>query len=66
MARVNKRVKDNKDNPIGIEQPILFSDHSILEVSFPNGQREELTANVIAEKMISQVDSDRYHYQVLK
>ena len=57
MARVTKRVKDNEGNPRGIEHPTFFADHSLYEVSFP-GQTEDLTANVIAENMLSQVDSE--------
>ena len=58
MTRVTTRVKDNVDNPRGIEHPTLFVDHLLYEVSFPNGRTEELTANVIAENMLSQADSE--------
>ena len=37
MARFTKPVKYNDDNPIGIENPTLFADHSIYKVSFLNG-----------------------------
>ena len=53
MARFTKPVKDNDDNPIGIENPTLFADHSIYKVSFLNGWTEGLTANVIAENILS-------------
>ena len=66
MDRFTKRVKDNEGNPIGIEQPALFADHYLYEVSFMNDRAEELTANAIAENMIFQVDSQVHHYQVLK
>ena len=36
MARVIKKVKYNEGNSRGIEHPILFSDHSLYEVLFPN------------------------------
>ena len=65
MSRVTKRVKDNEDIPKWIEHPILFADHSLYEVSFTNVQTGELTAKVIAENMISQVDSELHHYQVV-
>ena len=55
MVRVTNRVKDNRGNPGGIGHPTLFAYHSLYEVSFPNGRIEELTANVIAENMLSQV-----------
>ena len=38
ISRVTKRVRDNNGNPRGIEQPELFADHSLYEVSFPNGR----------------------------
>ena len=65
MARVTKRVKQNKVNPRGIECPTFFAGHSLYEVSFPNDQTEEPTANVIAKNMPFQVDSEVHHYQVI-
>ena len=44
----------------------MFVCHSLYEVSFPNDLTEELTENVIAENMLSQVDSYGHHYQLLK
>ena len=66
MSRFTNRVKDNEGNPRGVEHPALFADHSIYEISFPNGQMEELAENLIAENMLSQVDSEGHHYQLLK
>ena len=40
MARVTKRVKDDEDNPRGIEYPTLFVDYSLYEVWFTNGKTE--------------------------
>ena len=65
MARVTKRVKYNEGDLRGIENPILFEDHSLYVVSFSNGQTEDLTARVTAENMLSQVDPEGHHYQVL-
>ena len=56
MAIVTKQVKDNRGNPRGIEHPILFADHSLYEVSFTNGQTEDLTLKVISENMLPQLD----------
>ena len=61
MARVTKCLKANEDKPRGIEHPTLFSDHSLYEVSFTNGQTEELIDNVIAESMLSHVDSEGHY-----
>ena len=65
MSKYTKHVKDIDGNPRGIEHPALFADHSLYEVSFPNGRTEELTENVITESMLSRVDSEGNHYQVL-
>ena len=66
MAIFTKRVKENEGNPRGIEHNTLFTDQSLNEVSFINGRTEDLTANMIAENMLSQVDSEGNHYQELK
>ena len=66
MSRVTNSVKDNEGNPRDIEHPKLFSDHSLYEVSFLNGQTEEMTANVIDENVLSQLYSEGHHHQVLK
>ena len=65
MNRVTKRVNDDDGKSGGIEHPILFTDHSLYQVSFPNVRTEELIANMIAKHMLSQVDSEGHHYQVL-
>ena len=44
----------------------MFVDHSLYELLFSNGQTEYLTANMIDENILSQVDPDGYHHQVLK
>ena len=66
MVRVTSRVKDNKGNPRGIEQTYFLADHSFYLVSFTNGRTEDLTENVISENMLSRVDSEGHHYEVLK
>ena len=66
MARVTKNVKYNEGKPRGIEHPKLFADHSLYEVSFPNGQTEDLTEKVITDNMLFQVDSEEHHYSLLK
>ena len=66
MGRVTKCVTDREGNPRGIQKTTLFADNSLYEVSFTNGRTEELTANVISEIMLTQVDSEGHHYQVIK
>ena len=40
-------------------------DKSLYEVEYPDGMTEQLIANIIAENMMSQVESEVHHYQVL-
>ena len=55
-ARVTNRVNYNKGNTRGSEQPAFYTDQKLYEVSLSNGQTKELTANVISENMLSQID----------
>ena len=56
MAGVTKNVDSNEGDPRGIEHLNLSADHSLYEVSFPNGLTEDFTANVISDHVIFQVD----------
>ena len=40
-------------------------DKSLHEVEYPYGTTEQLADNIIAEYMMSQVDSEGHHYKVL-
>ena len=40
-------------------------DKSVYEVKYPDRTAEQLTTKIIAENLISQVDSEGHHYQVL-
>ena len=64
MAKVMKRIRSSDSNCDGnAYNPLL--DHSIYQVEFSDGTTEELTANVIAENMLSGCDSQGVHYQIL-
>ena len=65
MGRVTKRVRDNEGNVMGTPSNNPLTNHSLYEVEFPDGHTEELQYNIIAENMMSQVDSEGHHYQVL-
>ena len=58
FARVTKRLKDHRGNPIGTahDNPIL--DTRMYEVEFADGQKQSLSANVIAENMFASVDEE--------
>ena len=38
---------------------------SLYGFEYPDGTTEQLVANIIAENMLSQVDSEGYHYEIL-
>ena len=65
MARVSKRVRDNEGNARGTESNNSLTNKLLYEVEFPDGHMEELQYNVIAENMMSQVDSEGHYYQIL-
>ena len=64
MAKVRKKVQLDERNNENSYNPIL--DGSVYEVQFSDGTTEEIAANVIAECMLSQVDTEGHHYQLLK
>ena len=43
----------------------VINDKSLYEVEYPDGTTKQLAANIIAENILSQVDSEGNHYQVL-
>lgn len=57
-ARVTKQMRDSEGLPIGTasENPLL--DSRKYEIEFADGNLEELTANIIAENLIAQVDEE--------
>ena len=63
MARVVKRIKTGNENTDGNYNPILDTSEYLVE--FGDGTTKELTANIIAESMFSQVDAEGHHYQLL-
>ena len=65
MAKVVKRIKDNNGTPVGTSHENIFNNHSLYEVKYPDGETAELEYNVIAENMMSQIDSEGHHYQVI-
>jgi hypothetical protein len=58
FARVTKRLRDKEGNPIGTanDNPIL--DTRLYEVEYLDGHKAALSANTIAESLMSQVDSE--------
>jgi hypothetical protein len=58
MAPVCNRVKDRDGNPIGRQNSNPLLDKREYEVEFPDGAIEALQANLIAENMSSQINSE--------
>ena len=65
MGKVVKRVRDNEGKGISTVTDNPLTNSSLYEVEFPDGHSEELQYNIIAENMMSQVDSEGHHYQLL-
>ena len=64
-ARVTKRLKDHRGNPIGTanDNPIL--DTRMHEVEYHDGSKQALSANVIAENMFASVDEEGHRHLLL-
>ena len=62
MVRVMKWIKDNDGNGVVVATTKPLTNTSLYEVEFPDGHVEELQYNIIAENMMSQIDSEGYHY----
>ena len=60
-ARVIGRLVDPEGCTVGTynDNPILNT--LVYDVSFPDGEVKEYSANVIAENMLQQVDSEGFH-----
>jgi hypothetical protein len=65
MAKVIKRVRDEANELVGTHNPNPILDTSLYEVEFPDGTIDQLTANVIAENLFSQLDSEGKQCQLL-
>ena len=55
-AIVKRRKLDDDGNPIGTERTNLLVDTRAYEIEFIDGTTETLTANIIAEHLLTQVD----------
>ena len=64
MLKFRKRIKYDK---ISTGEGHYNSIHNnyVYKVEYPDGTIEELTANIISENMLSQVEYEGHHYKVL-
>eukprot|EP00546_Thalassionema_frauenfeldii_P011116 CAMPEP_0178911100 /NCGR_PEP_ID=MMETSP0786-20121207/9490_1 /TAXON_ID=186022 /ORGANISM="Thalassionema frauenfeldii, Strain CCMP 1798" /LENGTH=89 /DNA_ID=CAMNT_0020583475 /DNA_START=46 /DNA_END=312 /DNA_ORIENTATION=+ len=65
FAKVTKRLRDHRGNPIGTahDNPIL--DTRMYEVEFFDGSKQALSANVIAENLFASVDEEGHRHLLL-
>jgi hypothetical protein len=66
QGRITKRAKDENGNPIGRRHNNPIMDTRVYEVEFSDGTTDEFHANVIAENLFSQVDSEGRQYILMK
>ena len=64
-AVVKKRVVDDEGKPIGIANNNPLLDSRQYEVEFRDGRVEVLSANIIAENLLAQVDDDGNRYLLI-
>ncbi len=65
LGKIINRKRDADDNPIGVAHSDPIFDTRLYQVQFPQGQVEEYSANVIAQNLYSQLDSERNHYLLM-
>jgi hypothetical protein len=65
-ARVVKRAKGEDGNPLGLRHKNPLFDTREYTVEFPDGSTAEYQANIIAESLFSQSDSEGRQYMVMK
>ena len=66
MTKVIKIVKGNNGNPVGTRHNNPMLDTSEYTIEMSDEPSQELTANIIAESMFTQVDYEGRHYQFLQ
>ena len=64
FARMTKRMKDNEGIPVRTAKSNPLLDFRQYDVKFVDGNVEELTANIIAENLIAQIDEEG-HRQIM-
>ena len=57
-ATVKRRLTDEEEHPVGKANANLLLDSRMYAVEYADGHYKELTANVIAENLLAQVDNE--------
>ena len=64
-ARVKQRDVDKEGRSVGSSHNNLLLGHRQYEVKFLDGRTEIMTANIIAENLLSQVDGDGHQHLLI-
>ena len=64
-ARVKQRDVEQEGRPVGRPHNNPLLDHRKYEVEFLYGKTEIMTANIIAENLLAQVDDDRHQHLLI-
>jgi hypothetical protein len=64
-AHVTRRKHDVNGNPIGVAHYNPLLDTRVYEVEFPDGHIKEYAANIIAENIYAEVDSEGNQFLIM-
>ena len=64
-ARVKQRAVDVDGNPLGVASNNPITDTRLYDIEFLDGSPETISANVIAENLLSQVDAEGHKHLML-
>ena len=64
-ARVTKRLKDHRGNPIGQSHEHIKLDTRMYEVEFIDGHKQAMAANLIAENLFATVNEKGHRHLIL-
>lgn len=64
-ARVKRRAVDEEGKPIGMPSDNPLMDQRQYEIEYMDGRTEILTANIIAENLLAQVDDDGHRHLLI-
>lgn len=64
-AKVTKKMKDHRDNPVGTTNEKPIKDTWMYGVEFHNGNTQAMSANVISENMLANIDEEEHRHILL-
>ena len=65
LARVTKRLKDHRENPIGTGNSNPVLDTRMYEIEFADGHKQALSVNTINENMFASIDKKGHRHLLL-